>query len=740
MPSSVRDIVSDTEMIGDPTSPTVILDVMPRSELQTYNDKGALPEMKITLFALRLAIMEKAASCLGKLAFIWATVVLLGGFASSLETTDFWIVTIILLTEGARIFIRSQEVDWIHEPMLISRATLRDMINCRGSPPMPKLTLLLWLQLLSASTCVGLSLYRLVPLHYGAGSCSDTNNPQSALKMFYGLSFAESFLFLIEKAYWQWRIIVCNLLKEVSDDYGFGESEIITLKGFLYVTYSRCLNGTVFDGLKMGLLSHSVELLRSSSQDGQLRGARVLSMLVKDPLYKKENLRVIGIMRDVVERLIEMLNFKDDQEQEIRKAAAEIISELVENKRNCIRVTVIAGSMESIASLLYSTEDSSPEGFRPVSMGLTILKKLAENRSNCAKIGNCRGLLPKIIALTDLKPHALEIQTAMLALELVEKLASTTGSAGKDVRKGIREIVFTISNLRDAIQYKELNYDLQILAINTLNSLAREQEGRESIGGTGGVLDNLFSLFFREIDSNNNEIEKLVKKAGEALGFLSLENAQNCEIMMSIKLDGHPNLISGLISVLNDTVRGIHVARILRNLLAHAKADCIEFREISALATQVLKNVTEINYPCIMQREEHSCEPLEAAIGLAAQIFNFMTISKRDFQFEELGGVSTTSLISKVVDVFWNHPYPLKVVPNIRRFNIELLIALMKKDKAALETRSETVTALEAALKGVIKTTSDWEYYNAFSGSVGLSRHGRSMRSLAETAMELLPR
>ncbi|PQM34044.1 uncharacterized protein Pyn_32433 [Prunus yedoensis var. nudiflora] len=39
------------------------------------------PEKKLTLFALRLAVLEKAATGLGTLGFIWATVVLLGGFA-----------------------------------------------------------------------------------------------------------------------------------------------------------------------------------------------------------------------------------------------------------------------------------------------------------------------------------------------------------------------------------------------------------------------------------------------------------------------------------------------------------------------------------------------------------------------------------------------------------------------------------------------------------------------------------
>jgi len=75
-------------------------------------------------------------------------------------------------------------------------------------------------------------------------------------------------------------------------------------------------------------------------------------------------------------------------------------------------------------------------------------------------------------------------------------------------------------------------------------------------------------------------------KAGEALGFLSLEN-NNCEIMMTIKLGSHHNLIASLISVLNDTVQGIHIARILRNLLAFAKVDCVELSEITAMAAQV---------------------------------------------------------------------------------------------------------------------------------------------------------
>ncbi|KAG6557506.1 hypothetical protein Mapa_000780 [Marchantia paleacea] len=70
------------------------------------------PEQRITIFALRMAIIEKAASRLGTLSFLWATVVILGGFATTVNQLDFGIVTIIILAESSRIFSRSHELEW----------------------------------------------------------------------------------------------------------------------------------------------------------------------------------------------------------------------------------------------------------------------------------------------------------------------------------------------------------------------------------------------------------------------------------------------------------------------------------------------------------------------------------------------------------------------------------------------------------------------------------------------------
>lgn len=86
-----------------------------QSSPKTTGKKVAIaraPEQAITLFAFRLAILEKAARGAGTLTFVWATVVLLGGFSSLVSSTDFWVVTGLLLTEGSRIFLLSNELEW----------------------------------------------------------------------------------------------------------------------------------------------------------------------------------------------------------------------------------------------------------------------------------------------------------------------------------------------------------------------------------------------------------------------------------------------------------------------------------------------------------------------------------------------------------------------------------------------------------------------------------------------------
>ncbi|KAJ9154390.1 hypothetical protein P3X46_027732 [Hevea brasiliensis] len=617
------------------------------------------PEKKLTLFALRLAVFEKAATGLGTLGFIWATVVLLGGFAITLDTTDFWFVTIILLIEGTRIFSRSHELEWQHQATwsiagagITSFRALRssshfiieavksifrritqvrkqsqhkrnvtqssDTTNSTNWDCQRKTTrtwrssdvpilpyaqwffltrniskILYWLQLASATACVALSLMKLIKHNYGEIAKGDTDkrNRQAALTIFYALALAEALLFLMEKAYWEWKVIYCKLLEEVNKECELGPSGMISIKRFFYDAYSRCVNGSIFDGLKMDLVAFAMDLLASNSPDEQLIGVQILCQFAMSERFSDDTLQKIGTNISVIERLVEMLNWKDPQEEVIRRSAAEILSELAGKKQNSLRVAGIPGSMESISSLLQTNRSSSAAadeigektiitdhvhyGFWTFNhLGLLILKKLAHDHDNCGKIGNTRGLLPKIIDLTHAGERILkdenvahsQILTVKRSLQVVKMLASTTGTTGSHLRREISEIVFTISNIREILRHGEKRPVLQKLSIEILTNLALEVDATERIGGTGGVLRELFNIFFRHGAPESPNHVRIA--AGEALAMLALESRSNCHRILKLMV------LERLVEALEDPLLRVNAARILRNLCAYSGADC----------------------------------------------------------------------------------------------------------------------------------------------------------------------
>ncbi|XP_027331770.1 uncharacterized protein LOC113847100 isoform X1 [Abrus precatorius] len=762
------------------------------------------PEKKLTLFALQLAVLEKAATGLGTLGFIWATVVLLGGFAITLEKTDFWFITIILVVEGTRIFSRSHELEWQHQATwsitdagtgnginsLSSSNSLLESIkslfrpivavkSTKGSnevvvtlqhrdsqrtptrmwissdvPLLPYAKwfflsrhfsrLLYWLQLFSATSCVVLSLIKLIKHDYGLVAKGDTDkrNRQSALSIFYALALAEALLFLMEKAYWEWQVSYCKLLEEVNNECELGPPGMVSTRRFFYDAYSRCVNGSIFDGLKMDMVSFSVDLLASNSSDEQLIGARILRQFSISERFSDDTLQKIGIDIPVVERLVEMLNWTDPKEEEIRLSAAEILSKLAGKKQNSLRITGIPGAMESISSLLQTNRNIIPAadeigekklvldhpnyGFWTFNhMGLLILKKLARDLDNCGKIGNTRGLLPKIIDFTHAEEWWLksendtpsQVLTVKRSLQLVKMLASTTGTTGKHLREEISEIVFTISNIRDILRHGEKHPLLQKLGIEILTSLALEEDAKERIGGTGGVLKELFNIFFGHDKPENQKHVTIV--AGEALAMLALESKNNCHRILKMKV------LERLVEALKDPLLRINAARILRNLCTYSISEWFnQLRRVTAAAPIILQAI---------MLEENKTQ--EVMIGLAANVLKYMTSHESSIVFEE-AKITEAELANKLIQILKKHQYPPTKVPRIRRFVIELVIWMMEDKTDNIDTFK--CLGMEEVLEGVLETTSEVESFNVFSGTVGLNRHNLTTQSLIETALELM--
>ncbi|KAL6645515.1 hypothetical protein ACP70R_017123 [Stipagrostis hirtigluma subsp. patula] len=684
----------------------------------SIDDDGdvAPPERRLTELALQLAVLEKAASRLGTLGFIWATVVLLGGFAITLGRTDFWCITTLLLIEGARILGRSHELEWQHETT--ARAPVSWAVG----------RVFYWLQLLSASACVALSLVRLVHQHYG-GSAEARTNRRSALDIFYGLALAEALLFLVEKALWQWRVGHGRLLERVAKDCHLTTAcGAVAVRRFFYDSYSRCLNGSIFDGRHMDLVSYADDLLTAGSRDEQQLGAVILVALAESDRFADATLRKIGTSAPTIERLIEMLSWKNASDKDVRRSAAVIVSMLTGRKLNALRITGIPGAIESVASLLYADLDELNL------LGLSILNKLAHDHDNCDKIGKTKGLLDKIISYSSIAngptpaaapPTETRLKAVKQSLRVLKRLASTTGTTGKLLRRELSDIVFTVSNIREVLQQHDGKgrSELHQLAIEILTNLAMDEEAREMIGGTGGVVCELVAMFLvaKEAEPATQQGDAVRVEAGEALAMLALDSRRNCSVIIMACGGG----VERLVEALSDPVVIISAARILRNLCTYAGDEWqLLLRGITAGATKVLRTIMV-----------EKTKLLNISLGLAAQMLRFMQPGELRASLAT-ACVTDAALARTLVQILREYSRPSMVVPRIRLYTIELAIGMMRADARFVPLFAEL--GMEGELRRVEGTTSEVECFNVFSGSVGLSRRAVGICSLVESALDLM--
>jgi uncharacterized SAM-binding protein YcdF (DUF218 family) len=63
----------------------------------------------LNAFVRFIALLERTGNALGTLAFVWATVVVLGGFSENLGD-DFWVATAIVFLEAFRFPFRFLEI------------------------------------------------------------------------------------------------------------------------------------------------------------------------------------------------------------------------------------------------------------------------------------------------------------------------------------------------------------------------------------------------------------------------------------------------------------------------------------------------------------------------------------------------------------------------------------------------------------------------------------------------------
>jgi hypothetical protein len=126
---------------------------------------------------------------------------------------------------------------------------------------------------------------------------------------------------------------------------------------------------------------------------------------------------------------------------------------------------------------------------------------------------------------------------------------------------------------------------------------------------------------------------------------------------------------------------------------------------------------------------------LNIFLGLAAQMLRFMEPGELRASLA-MASVTDTALAQTLLQILREYNLPCMVVPRIRRYTIELAVAMMRLDTRYMALFMEN--GMEGDLKHIASTTSELECFSAFSGSVGLSRRADSVRSLVTSATELM--
>ncbi|XP_022684773.1 uncharacterized protein LOC111258188 [Setaria italica] len=334
-----------------------------------------------TGYVYLLTYLLMAITGLGYLALTWSTVVLLGGFVTSLQRKDFWCLTVISMLQAARIFndLGDQLVTKFFNLLIafnrraVSVAREWLAFQTIDGKPIPRKKIGNWLRILiviyvvvvyipllpllagcyivvflygygGPIVCIGLALWRIVQRDYGSNDGDDTKaNLTPALDLFYCLILCQGVLYMT----WLWShppggafIIVTS-----RQDYNLPRKwGYIWLVDYLFDTRAKCWQDPAsIQGSTMS--RYAVDLIDSESWDDNLSGLRMLATFIR----QEADVRSLLLpSRARIQKLINTLGWRASASREMREAAGCIVAHLASD----IHLAQFPGAIRCISTLL----------------------------------------------------------------------------------------------------------------------------------------------------------------------------------------------------------------------------------------------------------------------------------------------------------------------------------------------------------------------------------------------------
>ncbi|CAO2205724.1 unnamed protein product [Urochloa humidicola] len=334
----------------------------------------------LNMIVFCVAFLEWAGNTVGTVAFIWATVVLLGGFCSLLSRMDFWFSAIMIFVEGSRVFIRNDASvnQWLFGSTTafrwenLSSPGALDLHAAKAWAVMIGISLELSfymlfsvlagvlianLQIPAAFLQVLLSIMRLRSLlghhHHDYRPLPQDASPNlvPSIVVFFVMDLCQGSSYILATILGLISIF-CRiwLVRDLKFEKEWAAKAINLYHRQAY--QARTVKGLLSsEKFTPSLPSFAIECLGSTSSETQNVGLRILDTFLKqwDPESKRELIaEITSTSKKAVPTLIDMLVSTAPGDTDIRMFAASIIIELTDT----VKISFFPGMVKLISSLI----------------------------------------------------------------------------------------------------------------------------------------------------------------------------------------------------------------------------------------------------------------------------------------------------------------------------------------------------------------------------------------------------
>uniref|UniRef100_A0A0E0QC22 BLE2 protein n=1 Tax=Oryza rufipogon TaxID=4529 RepID=A0A0E0QC22_ORYRU len=507
--------------------------------------KMATPEKWLNRFVRVVALMERTGNALGTLAFTWATVILLGGYPTVLDSKkDYRFITVIVFLEATRMFTRDNRLDYqlffrsrgafrllgwngllivivYFSAMLMLSSKHGDdffsvslpvvivaivMLVFTFSEELPgRLVIIVYdvsaLLLLSFGNFqIPAAAVRVVlaslGLHKKNGENSE-KNLKASLIIFYGMVLGQGILYIVACLLEVFSFIPRKYLIRHGGLGGQMGVEYVNL--YYAYAFEKCMGGAVLAPKKISLITFAMDSLNSDSSRKKLYGVQMLhKFLKKEQLRTKTITKLTNDTRTVVS-LFDMLDWTSNGDEEIRLFAAKVTAELA----GSLRVVQIPGATQLVASLLDTDHQQT-----------------TRDHFLCWK------QITKCWSVPEEEPSTDQDFLPVQGLIILERLANfDLGNCMEISRTGLISKMIDFTSYRNHMISTNEAHQIMLasLSLRVLRRLA-STEGKLGVTLRQQILDHTFILSnLAEIMDDNGSSHELKQLAAEILKNLAMD-------------------------------------------------------------------------------------------------------------------------------------------------------------------------------------------------------------------------